>query len=80
MRPPGADRAAARSASLSAAHTHSTDAWPATDESPETRPPAPRRAATEPSSAMVNETGPRFEAMSTRWSGVMHARLACLGR
>ncbi len=80
IRPSGAARAAARSASLSAAHTHSTSAWSPTDERPETRPPAPRRATSEPSSPTAKETGPRLEAMSTRppfWS--MHARLAGSG-
>ena len=74
--PSGALRAAVRSASLSAAHTHSTDAWPSTGDSPETRPPAPRLATTEPSSWLVNDTGPRLEAMSTRAfrrSAVMNA-------
>ena len=73
MRPSGEDRAAARSASLSAAHTHSTSAWSFTEDRPETRPPAPRRATSEPSSLTAKETGPRLEAMSTRpplcWPG-----------
>ncbi len=66
MRPSGEDRAAARSSSLSAAHTHSTSAWSLTEDRPETRPPAPRRATSEPSSLTAKETGPRLEAMSTR--------------
>src|SRR5712692_7554170 len=58
--------AAARSASLSAAHTHSTFSWLATDDRPETTPPPPRRTASCPSSPRENETGPRLDATSTR--------------
>src|SRR5215831_4310925 len=65
-KPPGAALAAVRSASLSAAHTHSTSACPATDDRPDTIPPPPRRLVSFPSSLSRNETGPRLEATSTR--------------
>src|SRR5215469_8238811 len=66
MRPSSVLRAAARSASLSAAQTHSRWLWSATEESPDTSPPAPRLADSRPSSPSVNDTGPRLDAMSTR--------------
>src|SRR6516162_7862994 len=65
-RRPCVSRTAARSASLSAAQTHRTSSWSATEDSPETRPPAPRRAVSRPSALSVNDTGPRLEAMRTR--------------
>src|SRR5512144_3203238 len=76
-RPPGACRAARRSVSDRAAHTHAADPARAAADSPDTSPPPPRRAITEPFSR-ANESGPRFDAtrMSTpprvigaRWSG-----------
>src|SRR5215831_9070650 len=80
-KPPGAARAAVRSASLSAAHTHSTSAWPATDDRPDTIPPPPRRLVSFPSSLSLNETGPRLDATSTRphGSAFMTVRLTRAG-
>src|SRR5216683_5753035 len=68
-RPSGAARAAARSASFSAAHTQSTSARPATADSPDTIPPPPRRLVSLPSSPRVKDTGPRLDAISTRPAG-----------
>src|SRR5215831_4304705 len=80
-KPSGAARAAVRSASLSAAHTHSTSACPATEDRPDTIPPPPRRLVSFPSSLSRNETGPRLEATSTRprASAFMTVRLARSG-
>ena len=68
--PSGSWRAAARSASLSAAQIHSTSARPASDDkpgmSPDTSPPPPRRADRLPSGATAKDSGPRFDATSTR--------------
>src|SRR5215471_15966826 len=81
-KPPGAALAAVRSASLSAAHTHSTSACPATDDRPDTMPPPPRRLVSFPSSLSRNETGPRLEATSTRPGALafMFVRLTRSGR
>src|SRR6516162_8137503 len=68
-RPSGAARAAARSASFSAAQTQSTSAWPATADSPATSPPPPRWLVSFPSSPRLNDTGPRLDAISTRPAG-----------
>src|SRR5215831_13112380 len=68
-RPPGATRAAARSASFSAAQTQSTSARPAIVDSPATTPPPPRRLVSFPSSPRLKDTGPRLDAISTRPAG-----------
>src|SRR5215510_14627506 len=68
-RPSGAVRAAARSASFSAAQTHSTSARPASADNPDTIPPPPRRLVSFPSSPRVKDTGPRLDAISTRPAG-----------
>src|SRR5215468_10530147 len=68
-RPPGAARAAVRSASFSAAQTQSTSARPATADSPATNPPPPRRLLSFPSSPRLKDTGPRLDAISTRPGG-----------
>src|SRR6516162_3606423 len=65
-RPPAAARAAARSASFSAAQTQSTSARPATADSPATTPPPPRRLVSLPSLPRLKDTGPRLDAISTR--------------
>src|SRR6516164_6608115 len=65
-RPSGAARAAARSASFSAAQTQSTSARPATADSPATTPPPPRLLVSLPSLPRLKETGPRLDAISTR--------------
>src|SRR5690606_18805323 len=72
-RPSGAAAVALRSASDSAAHTHRVSISAATELSPETRPPPPRRDLTEPSSPIEKDTGPLLEAtricaLSTCWS------------
>src|SRR5215470_2827505 len=79
-RPPGAARAAARSASFSAAQTQSTSARPATADNPATSPPPPRRLVSLPSSPRLNDTGPRLDAISTRPAGsaLMEGRLGHL--
>src|SRR5690242_20695733 len=79
-RPSGAARAAARSASFSAAQTQSTSARPATADSPATTPPPPRRLVSFPSSPRLNDTGPRLDAISTRPGGsaLMQVRLGHL--
>src|SRR5262245_44998539 len=76
-RPPGAARAAARSASFSAAQTQSTSARPATADSPATTPPPPRRLVSFPSLPRLKDTGPRLDAISTRPGGsaLMEVRL-----
>src|SRR5215472_6511897 len=76
-RPPGAARAAARSASFSAAQTQSTSARPATADSPATTPPPPRRLVSFPSSPRLKDTGPRLDAIRTRprGSALMEVRL-----
>ena len=65
---PGARRAAARSPSESAAQTQTTSAWPCSpspiDDRPDTRPPPPRLATSEPSSHSTKDSGPRLEATS----------------
>ena len=63
---------AARSASLSAAQTHRTSPWSATEESPDTRPPPPRRAVSRPPASSVNDTGPRLEAMRPAVADLRH--------
>src|SRR5262245_53200864 len=63
-RPLGALRAAMRSASDSAAQTHTTSSS-ATADRPDTRPPPPRRTVREPSSSAEKLTGPRLDARST---------------
>src|SRR5690606_13988114 len=72
-RPSGAAAAALRSASDNAAHTHRVSISVATELSPETRPPPPRRDFTAPSSPIEKDTGPLLEAtricaLSTCWS------------
>ncbi|CAM5706437.1 hypothetical protein STENM327S_07842 [Streptomyces tendae] len=58
-------RTASRSPSPSAEHTHSAPASGPMADSPETSPPPPRLACSDPSSRTSYETGPRLEATST---------------
>ncbi len=58
-------RTASRSPSESAEHTHSASASEPIADSPETSPPPPRLAFSEPSASTVYETGPRLDATST---------------
>ncbi|CAM5349977.1 hypothetical protein SDIAM26S_02558 [Streptomyces diastaticus subsp. diastaticus] len=64
--PVPARRAASRSPSPSAAHTHSVEASEPIAESPDTSPPPPRLASSPPPGSSPYETGPRLEATRMR--------------
>src|SRR5436190_3593626 len=68
--------AAARSASESAAASHTASVPATIGANPDTRPPAPRRA-TSWSPSCLNDTGPRFDTMTTGRSA-MTAKLTVM--